>query len=624
MCGFVGWLDRRPADQATLERMTTTLAHRGPDAAGYHLDGPIALGHRRLAVIDLAASQQPMLSACGRYALAYNGELYNFKTLRAELQNQGVQFRTNGDTEVLLQSLIAWGDGALPRLEGMFAFAFWDKQTESLLLARDPLGIKPLNIYQDDQRILFASELKAILAHPGVSRDIDLDALQLYLECQYIPAPFTIFKQIRKLQPARALRVQHGQTREWTYWNPSYEPKWAASEAELTDQLEAELKRSVSSMLVADVPLGAFVSGGIDSSLIAALMKDAGQTQPKIFNLGFVGNTSHSEHEYAARVAQHIGADHHPLMVQPGDVIDAFDQWVDIYDEPFGDQAALPTMLLSRLTRQHVTVALSGEGADEVFAGYSNYAKRLKEAKLAARLGHPLSPLPLIYPLLPAVLRKDRLIKAAARPLARRYLTIPNHFDRELHKGILNPALTRQTSVPLELLAEQAYANCQATGYLDKLLTIDQKLWLPDDLLTKVDRATMAYSLEARVPYLDHKLVEFAARLPANMKLHGRDTKYLLKKVAERYLPHDIVYRGKQGFVMPLHEWLAGGLKTSLTDMLGVGDQGGLGGRNIFRAGFLDKLQREQATPKQPHGGRLWTLMVLELWFRRYAPDFKL
>lgn len=621
MCGFVGWLDKSPVDQSILERMTTTLTHRGPDAAGYHLDGPIGLGHRRLAVIDLAASQQPMHSACGRYSLAYNGELYNFKALRAELQNRGVVFLTNGDTEVLLQALIAWGDDALPRLEGMFAFAFWDKQNQALLLARDPLGIKPLNIYQDNQRILFASELKAILAHPGVSRDIDLDALQLYLECQYIPAPFTIFKQVRKLQPARALRIENGQTHEWTYWNPSYEPKWAATEDELTDQLEVELKRSVSSMLVADVPLGAFVSGGIDSSLIAALMKDAGQTQPKIFNLGFIGNTSHSEHEYAARVAQHIGAEHHPLMVQPGDVISAFDQWVDIYDEPFGDQAALPTMLLSRLTRQHVTVALSGEGADEVFAGYSNYAKRLREAKTAARLGHALSPLPLIYPLLPAFMRKDRLIKAAARPLARRYTTIPNHFDRELHKGILNPALTRQTSVPLEMLAEEAYANCQATGYLDKLLTIDQKLWLPDDLLTKVDRATMAYSLEARVPYLDHKLVEFAARLPANMKLHGRDTKYLLKKVAERYLPHDIVYRGKQGFVMPLHEWLAGGLSASLSDMLGAG---GLGGRNIFRSGFLDKLQREQATPKRPHGGRLWTLMVLELWFRRYAPDFRL
>ena len=541
MCGFVGWLDKAPADRSVLERMTTTLAHRGPDAAGYHLDGPIALGHRRLAVIDLAASQQPMLTPCGRYALAYNGELYNFKTLRAELQNRGVQFRTNGDTEVLLQSLIAWGDDALPRLEGMFAFAFWDKQAESLLLARDPLGIKPLNIYQGGERILFASELKAILAHPGVSRDIDLDALQLYLECQYIPAPFTIFKQIRKLQPARALRVQNGQTHEWTYWNPSYEPKWPATEAELTDQLEAELKRSISSMLVADVPLGAFVSGGIDSSLVAALMKDVGQSRPKIFNLGFVGNTSHSEHEYAARVAQHIDADHHPLMVQPGDVIEAFDQWVDVYDEPFGDQAALPTMLLSRLTRQHVTVALSGEGADEVFAGYSNYGKRLREAKTAARLGHPLSPLPLIYPLLPATLRKDRIIKAASRPLARRYVTIPNHFDRELHNGILNPALTRQTSVQLELLAEEAYANCQATGYLDKLLTIDQKLWLPDDLLTKVDRATMAYSLEARVPYLDHKLVEFAARLPAGMKLHGRNTKYLLKKVAERYLPSEVV-----------------------------------------------------------------------------------
>lgn len=621
MCGFAGWLDSGAGDRSVLERMTATLTHRGPDASGYYLNGPVGLGHRRLAVIDPAASRQPMQSPDGRYVLAYNGELYNFRELRRELRSQGVRFRTRGDTEVLLQALVAWGEDALPRLQGMFAFAFWDTRTRTLLLARDPLGVKPLHIYNDGRRVIFGSELKAVVAHPDLRREIDLDALQLYLECQYVPAPFTIFKHVKKLPPARAVRIREGELREWTYWNPNCEPKWDGSEDDLVDQLDAELRRSVSSMLVADVPLGAFVSGGVDSSLIAALMKETGGSRPRIFNLGFIGDDAFSEHEHAAVVARHIGAEHHPLMVEPNDVVEAFDQWVDFFDEPFGDQAALPTLLLSRLTRRHVTVVLTGEGADEVFAGYGNYAKRLREARLAAWLGNPLSPLPRLYRFLPASLRKDRLIKAAARPLARRYTTIPNQFDRELHGGILSPAMSNRGAVTLEELAERAYEGCDSGEYLDRLLAIDQKLWLPDDLLTKVDRASMAFSLEARVPYLDHKLVEFAARLPADMKLRGKDTKYLLKRVAERYLPHGVVHRGKQGFVMPLHEWLEGGLRSVMVEALGVE---GLGARNIFRPGFPEKLMREQASRKRSHGSRLWTLIVLELWFRRYAPDFRL
>jgi asparagine synthase (glutamine-hydrolysing) len=264
---------------------------------------------------------------------------------------------------------------------------------------------------------------------------------------------------------------------------------------------------------------------------------------------------------------------------------------------------------------------LTGEGADEIFAGYGNYSRRLRKAKWIARLGHPLSPFPWLYPWLYRKLRKNTLLKAAARPPEQRYTSISNRFDRELHRHILNPALGQRADIRLESFSAEAYANCDSRDYLDKMLAIDQKLWLAEDLLTKVDRASMAYSLEARVPYLNHKVVEFAARLPVDMKLHGRETKYLLKRVAERYLPHDIVYRGKQGFVMPLHDWLAGGLKATMAEMLG---HGGLAGRNIFRTGFLNQLMCEQATPKRPHGSRLWMLLALEFWFRQHAPDFKL
>ena len=629
MCGLSGFVDftnaTRDADEV-LRRMNRRLVHRGPDAEGYFHQGPAWLGHRRLSVIDLAASIQPMSTADGRHTIVFNGEVYNYCALRNELEAAGRRFRTAGDTEVTLQAIAHWNDAALSKLQGMFAFAKWDAETQTLFAARDHLGVKPFHYFWDGKLFAFASELKALLEHPAIPKQIDLDALGLYLECQYIPAPLTIYKHIKKLPAGHALRVSQGELTTWQYWQLDYRNKPAWSEAESLSRLDAELRRSVESMLVADVPLGAFLSGGVDSSVVAALMTDVTGKPIETFNLGFRHSdksfdTSQSEHAEAAKVAQHIGSRHHALMVSPDDVHDAFDGWVDVFDEPFGDQAALPTMLLSKLTRQHVTVALTGEGADELFSGYANYGKRVKEERITALLGHPHSPLRALVPHLPALWQKDRIVKAMGLPLSQRYATIPNLFDRATHPALFSDAFLAHQKTHIADYAAAFFDQCNSSSYLEKIMNVDMRLWLPDDLLTKVDRATMAYSLEARVPYLDHKFVEFVAQLNPAVKQNGKTTKYLLKKLAEKYLPHDIIYRPKQGFVMPLTQWLDGGLKSRMEHALG---KDGLDKRGLFRNGALQRVLREHRAGRSNHAGRLWALTVLELWFAKYAPDFEL
>jgi asparagine synthase (glutamine-hydrolysing) len=629
MCGLSGFVDlggsTRDAGEV-LQRMNRRLSHRGPDAEGYFQQGPASLGHRRLSVIDIAASIQPMSTADGSHTMVFNGELYNYRALREQLEATGRIFRTAGDTEVMLQAVAQWSDGALAKLQGMFAFAIWDAQTQSLFAARDHLGVKPFHYFWDGKLFAFASELKALLEHPGISTEIDLDAVGLFLECQYIPAPLTIYKHIRKLPAGHALRLHKGALKIWQYWNPDYANKPGWDEAESLSRLETELRRSVESMLVADVPLGAFLSGGVDSSLVSAMMAEITGKQIDTFNLGFQHNdksfdTSQSEHEQAATVARHIGSRHHSLMVTPDDVLAAFESWVDVFDEPFGDQAALPTMLLSRLTRQHVTVALTGEGADELFSGYANYAKRVKEERFTAVLGHQYSPLRSLVPHMPALWQKDRIIKALALPHPQRYATIPNLFDRATHAALFSDALLAQQTSHIADYAAAFFGQCNSLSYLEKIMNVDMRLWLPDDLLTKVDRATMAYSLEARVPYLDPKFVEFVAQLDPALKQNGKTTKYLLKKLAEKYLPHDIIYRPKQGFVMPLTQWLDGALRPRMEHAMG---DAGLDKRGLFRDGALQRVLREHRAGRSNHAGRLWALTVLELWFARYAPDFSL
>ena len=621
MCGITGFLSDDPRARAALPSMTAALAHRGPDADGFHFDGPVGFGHRRLKVIDLEGSRQPLISADGAIAVVFNGEIYNFRELRRELTAAGHVFATRGDGEVLVHGWRQWGRQLLDRLSGMFAFALWDRARRELFLARDHLGVKPLYYAWHGGALVFGSELKALLPFPGLPRALDLDALALYLECQYIPAPHSVYASVRKLPAGHWLAVTGGMLTTGAFWRPSYVPKHRLSDEAATDALDAELTRSVESMLVADVPLGAFVSGGVDSGLIAALATRLSGRPLDTFNLGFTGVDVGSEHVEAARVARHVGSRHHCLMLAPDDVLPALERWVAVFDEPFGDQAALPTMLLAEYARKAVTVVLTGEGADEVFGGYGNYVKRLREERITAVLGARGSPLPWLLRRLPPRLARDRIVKAAAEPRARRYATIPNIFDALLRREYFTDAFRQAGKARIADCAEAFYAECDSPSYLDHLLNIDARLWLPDDLLAKVDRATMAFSLEARVPYLDHGFYGWCARLDPAQKVRGNARKVLLRALAERYLPHDIVHRPKQGFMMPLERWLAQELLPDITAALGPQ---GLQRRGLIRPAAIDRLLAEHASGRKNHAMRLWVLLILERWFARYEPDFAL
>ena len=621
MCGIAGYWSEREYAPDVLERMTRVIAHRGPDAEGFHVAGRIRLGHRRLSIIDLAGSAQPLFNEDGAVVVVFNGEIYNFQELRRELAAAGHTLHTDGDTEVLVHAWEAWGEGMLDRITGMFAFALWDERRQTLFLARDHLGVKPLYYYWDGSVLAFGSELKSLLEHPAVRRELDLSAIALYLECQYIPAPRSVYRHVKKLEAGHSLLLAGGKLAHRRYWVPDYSHKLTLGEAEAIALVERELRRSVESMLVADVPLGAFVSGGIDSSLVAALMTDVSGKPVETFNLSFAGDVLESEREEAELAARHIGSRHHSLVIEPASVLDAFGAWVDVFDEPFGDQAALPTLLLARLTRRHVTVVLTGEGADEIFAGYGNYAKRVREERLVSLLAARGSPLPAVARRLPPALAKDRIVKAVGRPLAQRYVTIPSIFDESLRSRMFAAPFERAATERMREYAERHYRECNSAEYMDRIMYVDARLWLPDDLLTKVDRATMASSLEARVPYLDHKFFALCARLDPRLKQRGDTRKYVLKKIAERYLPARIVHRGKQGFVMPLSEWLAGGLKPLVDECL---SRTGLAKRGLFAPGALERLLAQHRSGRKNHSTRLWALVVLEQWFRRYEPGFAL
>lgn len=621
MCGIAGFHEHTARSPDVLRAMVASIRHRGPDAEGTHESGSVHLGHRRLSVVDLAASRQPMFSEDRSLVVVYNGEIYNFRELRNELRALGHRFATNGDTEILVQAYAAWGTGMLARLRGMFAFALWDERAKRLFVARDHLGVKPLYYSWDGRLFAFASELKALLGHPGVPREIDLEALNLFLECQFIPAPRSIFRGVHKLLPGRSLVLENGHLTESVYWAPDFSAKLELEDGEAIDLVDAGLKASVQGMLVSDVPLGAFVSGGVDSSLVAAMMAQSAGRTIDTFNVGFAGGVRESEHEHAARVARHIGSNHHTLMVEPTAVLGTLERWVDVFDEPFGDQAALPTLLLAEFARKDVTVALTGEGADEVFGGYASYGNRVREERITGVLGARWSPWRSLYRMLPVVARKNRILKAGARPLAERYATIGNIYDEALRPGLYSAAFGDAVSERIAQYAARHFEECNSGAYHDRLLHVDSRLWLPDDLLTKVDRATMAHSLEARVPYLDHVFYEACARLDPGLKLRNGTRKYVLKRVAERYLPKDIVHREKQGFMMPLKSWLSQELRAWVEHSLGAA---GLLKRNLFRSEALAKLTREHYDGRKNHSLRLWVLLVLELWFARYEPDFRL
>ena len=623
MCGIAGRLNFRtgaPVDPGVLRHMGDLLAHRGPDGGVVWQEGSIGLAHRRLAIVDLSdAARQPMTAEDPRVRIVCNGEIYNFRELRAELEARGHRFHTRSDTEVLLTAYAAYGVECLFRLHGMFAFALWDGGRRRLVLARDRVGKKPLYYRLDGDGIAFASEPKAFLAEPAFEARPDVTALSDYLTYHYVPAPGSAFAGVRRLPPAHSLVIEDGVVRIERYWSLRYQPKRHLSEADAATELLARLRGAVRRRLVADVPIGAFLSGGIDSSTVVALMAEASAAPVRTFSIGFE-EREYDERPYARLVARRYGTDHHEYVVQPS-AIDILPRLVWHYNEPYADSSAIPTFHLAELTRSHVTVALNGDGGDESLAGYRRYLANVLAGRypaLTRRLSRPLSALLARVPVGGRGMdHVRRFAGGLGEPLARRYARWVTHLDpglkRELTTEDFQQAAHDRDSDDhlLEAFAQQAGADP-----VDAILAVDVATYLPDDLLVKVDIATMAHGLEGRSPFLDHDVMEFCASLPPDLKIRRRETKYLLKRAVRDLLPAAVIERPKQGFGVPIDCWLRGALRDTVHDVL-------LDARTLrrdyFREPVVRRLLDEHGRGIRNWHSELWSLLVLELWHRMFV-----
>ena len=622
MCGIAGLFHCgtiKPVDPARVERMTEALAHRGPDGAGVWTAPGVGLGHRRLSIIDLAGSPQPMHSADGRATIVFNGEIYNFRELRRELEGLGATFRTQGDTEVILAAWQQWGVECLPRLHGMFAFAIYDSARRTLFLARDRLGVKPLfMVHLSDGSLAFASELKGLLAHPLLRREADPLAIEDYLAWGYVPDHRSILKGVEKLPAGhyRLLRHEAPPAPPVRWWDVSFEGRRRGSERDLEAELLHRLREAVTSRMVADVPLGAFLSGGVDSSAVVALMAEASRLPVRTCSIGF-DVAALDETSYAAKVAALFGTDHEARQVS-ADQFDAIDTLAAMFDEPFADASALPTWRVCQLARESVTVALSGDGADEALAGYRRQVFHAHEERARALLPAGfrrtvLGPLGNLYPKAdwaPRPLRAKATLLALAADGAEGYARALSVVTPEQRQRLYAPDLARalgnyRAEQPLVELMRAAPAR----SGLDRAQYVDLAFWLPGDILTKVDRTSMAVSLEAREPLLDHRLIEFAATLPERMRVRGRQGKWLLKKTMRRYLPDEILYRPKQGFVTPIAQWFRGPLAD---EARAIGSSAALARTGWFDTALLAGLAEAHRTGRADHSRLLWQLVMLD------------
>jgi asparagine synthase (glutamine-hydrolysing) len=616
MCGIAGQVSfSHGPDEDGLAPVMARLAHRGPDHAGLWRGRRCVLGHTRLAILDLnPRSNQPMLDPATGNVIAFNGEIYNFKELRAGLEQRGHVFRTTGDTEVLLALYRVHGPECVRMLRGMFAFALWDEAGDRLVLARDRLGKKPLVYARTGRGLVFASEVQALAAHPGVDQDVDLEGLDLYLSLGHIPAPRSIHQGIRKLLPAHYAVVSRTGMETVRYWELDYRAKSGLDGPEALDAVEAELTEAVRIRLESDVPLGALLSGGVDSSLVVAVMARLSATPVQAFTIGFA-EKKYDELPYARQVAAHLGIEHHHEIL-PAATLEDLDQVVAHYGEPYADASALASFRLTRMARSRITVALNGDGGDELACGYSSYRH--------ARAASALNRLVRLGPAPDLVL--GRLAGAASGPgaLARRLLhqyVYPEYkfllrdeqalldHKRELYTPEAWAGLEGKTAAWLRSWADASFAH--ADNPVERLLWIDNSTSLPDGLLVKMDIASMAHALEVRSPLLDHRLVELVAGLPVSLKVRGRETKYLLKKIAERYLPAPLLYRRKQGFALPVGEWLAGPMSGYMRDVFAQARPRLAG---YLRTEAVDRLVEEHVTGKRNHKTKLWRLLNLALW----------
>ncbi len=630
MCGIAGILrldGRTSDDRAALEKMRESLFHRGPDGCGSLIRGPVRLTMRRLSIIDLDGGSQPMTNESGLIHVVFNGEIYNFAELRDTLVGCGHQFRTRSDTETIVHAYEEWGDDFVRRLNGMFAIALWDESRARLVLARDRAGIKPLYYARVNDTLVFASELKALLQSGLIARDLDYRALGQYLSLEYIPAPASILRDVRKLRPGHLLVASSDGTREQAYWDL----RLAQSETEPIEGSEADharaflktLRRAVEREMVSDVPIGVLLSGGLDSSAVAALMTEVSQNPVRSFSVSFE-ERSFDESEYARLVAERLGTVHHELRVTAGDLREALPAVLNGLDEPFADPSIVPTYLVSRFARQHVKVALSGDGGDEMLAGYSTLQ------------AHRLAP---FYRALPAVVRKRVIEPAVARlPVSMQYLALefllkrfvqgadaPPHLQHQMWTGalygeaksnVLHPDVRRLVDEEefSAMLADTATAS-GASHPLNRILYQDFKLYLEGDILAKVDRASMATSLETRVPFLNLDVLSHLERVPLSLKLHGFTRKYLLRKAMHGRLPREIIGRRKRGFSIPVAEWLNNDLRDLTHEYL---NEARLQREGLFNPQEVARLLDEHKRRARNNAKKLWTILMFQLWRERW------
>jgi asparagine synthase (glutamine-hydrolysing) len=627
MCGIAGVLYSeldRPVDPLVLRAMGASIAHRGPDAEGYWSAPGIGLVHRRLSIIDLAGGDQPIANEDGSVRVIFNGEIYNFQELRRWLQTRGHQFRTHSDTEVLVHLYEEHGASLVEQLRGMFAFALWDGKRRQLLLGRDRLGLKPLYLYRDADKLVFGSELKAILSHPGVERTLDLAALEDYFTFGMVPGQRAIFARCSKLPPAHVLVVRSGSLNgaPRRYWQLRFEVDQERSIAEWQEAIQAKIDETVKIHLIADVPVGAFLSGGLDSSVVVASCAGASPEALETFSIGFE-EQAYSELPYARQVSERFGTRHHEEIVRP-DAAELLDELTQYYDEPFADSSAIPTFLVARLASRSVKVALSGDGGDEAFGGYARYVHDLKEAALRRHLPDwlrrtALRPLARIWPKadwLPRPLRAKTLLTNLSLDAGSAYANTLSLCRLPLRRRLIAPDLAAEMNGHQpEAIVRESYTAASSGDALGGMIASDVATLLPDDYLVKVDRASMAHGLEVRPPLLDHELLQLAARIPSAWKIRKGESKWIFKQAYHRRLPAGVVHRRKQGFEMPLDGWFRGPL------------------RGMFESAVLDRQARIRSLVDQTtvrslyqahlrstgrHGAVLWMLLVLARWAERY------
>ncbi|WP_300458607.1 asparagine synthase (glutamine-hydrolyzing) [Desulfobacula sp.] len=646
MCGITGIFnfENKGIDADTLVRMTRTLFHRGPDEEGFFVNtqnaglgtwnkekvawrycsgqGNVGLGHRRLSIIDLATGQQPLCNEDGSIWITFNGEIYNFQELKRDLESKGHQFRTNSDTETIVHAYEEWGTNAIEKLRGMFAFAIWDENKKQLLLARDRVGKKPLYYLDDPKRLIFGSEIKAILEVKDVSRSVDYTALYDYLSLLYVPAPKTIFKSIKKLPAGHWAIVTADSIQVESYWDLSFYPDMNISESQMTDDLLNILDEATKIRMISEVPLGAFLSGGVDSSAIVALMAKRSSEPVKTNSISF-SVAKYNEAQYAKKVADLFKTDHHEFHVTP-EAVSVIEKLAWHYDEPFADSSAVPTYYVSEIARKNVTVSLSGDGGDENFAGYRRYYFDMRENFVRSLVPERLRQVVFgtignLYPkadYLPQVFRGKAFISNIARdPVDAYYFSVSSMYGQEkrqlVHPDILNEIGDYRTRD----LFYDIYKKAPAKDHLSKIQYLDIKTYLCDDILTKVDRASMAVSLEVRCPILDHVFMEYVAKIPSKYKLVGKDGKYIFKKTLKKYLPDDILYRKKMGFGVPVEEWLRKDLKEYGGNLVLKGEASKL----YLQKNMLDKFWSEHQKGLRNRSTELWIIMMLNLWHRDFA-----